>query len=257
MSLSAENVCFSVANKTLLDEVTLSLRPGEVVGLIGPNGAGKSTLLKVMSGELKPERGHVRLFQDDIRHLSPSVLASARSVMAQANQVVFDFSVKEIVEMGWLKERSLDKSKAFADVMRTCEIEELTERRFNTLSGGEQQRVQFARNLLQLWQSDDEELSPKFLLLDEPTASMDMRHELDLLKHVRRAADKNIGVLIVLHDLNLAARFTDRLVLMRSGQIVDVGEPESVLNAEQLSDVYQTHIQVEQNALLNRLVVHS
>jgi iron complex transport system ATP-binding protein len=257
MSLAANNITFSVADRNLLDEVSLSLRPGEVVGLIGPNGAGKSTLLKIMSGELTPSAGHVTLFQDNIRNLSPSFLATVRSVMAQANQVVFDFSVKEIVEMGWLNERSLDKSKALAEIVQHCEISELMPRRFITLSGGEQQRVQFARNLLQLWRPDSDGFEPRFLLLDEPTASMDMRHELELLKHVGRAAKQNIGVLIVLHDLNLAARFTDRLALMRAGQFVDIGRPESVLKAEQLTDVYQTHIQVEQNALLNRLVVHS
>jgi iron complex transport system ATP-binding protein len=180
--------------------------------------------------------------------------------MAQAVHVVFEFTVREIIKMGWVQGRTLSQThfqRAASEVVNLCELEHLLDRAFNTLSGGEQQRVQFARNLLQLWRPPGRNPEARFLLLDEPTASMDLRHELMLLAQLRLAKEQNIGVLIVLHDLNLAARFMDRVVLMRYGQIVKAGSPQQVLDETLLSDVYQTPIRVEHNTQLNRMVVHT
>jgi len=170
---------------------------------------------------------------------------------------VFDFTVREIVAMGWVQNiDAFTKSKAIKEIIEVCDIADLSERRFNTLSGGEQQRVQFARNLLQLWRPCASS-KPRYLLLDEPTASMDMRYELGLLNHLRQTAGHFIGVVIVIHDLNLAARFMDRLILMNHGEVIAEGAPEVVLDPNRLSDVYQTPIKVERNDLLDRLLVHS
>lgn len=260
MSLSMKSVGYSVNGSTLVSRLSLSLSAGEMVGLLGPNGAGKSTALKLMAGDIKADSGRVELLGVDIHLKEPIELALSRSVMAQSANVVFDFTVQEIIEMGWVQSRILKsgyKADALVEVVALCELQDYLARPFKTLSGGEQQRVQFARNLLQLWRPEWESKAPRYLLLDEPTASMDIRHELALLRLARKAASKNIGVLVVLHDLNLAARFMDRVLLMNEGRLVAEGSPEEVLNANQLSNIYQTEIQVERNTMLDRLVVHS
>ncbi len=260
MSLTMRSVSYTVANRRLVSDLSLTLSAGEVVGLLGPNAAGKSTALKLLAGDLKPSSGAVELLGENIDLKRADELSLSRSVMAQSAQVVFDFTVHDIIQMGWVQSRivnSVHKSKAVAEIVSTCQIQDLLHRPFNTLSGGEQQRVQFARNLLQLWRPEREQVSPRYLLLDEPTASMDIRHELTLLQLSRSAAEQNIGVLIVLHDLNLAARFMDRVVLMNHGEMVESGTPEHVFNTDLLTNVYQTEIHVEHNQVLDRLVVHS
>ena len=170
--------------------------------------------------------------------------------------VVFDFLVDEILEMGWIS-GSLERfNQSRSKVVRECELEDLVDRKFNSLSGGEQQRVQFARALLQIMSrtEDDED---HFLLLDEPTANMDVAHELNLLKVSREILKESVGVVVVLHDLNLAARFSDQIILMDSGCVVASGKPEEVLSGKILSDVYSTPIRVERHEELGRLVVYS
>lgn len=258
MSLVLDQVSYSVKGKKLISEIDLTVSSREVLGLIGPNGAGKSTALKLLSGDYKPHQGKVLLDGGDMASMTPMQLSHSRSVMTQTSQVVFDFTVREIIEMGWVRNASAStKSFAIGEIIESCLVADLVERRFNTLSGGEQQRVQFARSLLQLWRPAEESMQPRYMLLDEPTASMDIRFELGLLSQLRHAIDQDIGVVIVLHDLNLAARFMDQLVLMDHGQVVACGTPEVVLEPDQLSNVYQTPIQVERNDLLNRLLVHS
>jgi iron complex transport system ATP-binding protein len=257
MSLVLDRVSYSVKDNILVSKMDLQVSPGEVLGIVGPNGAGKSTVLKLLAGDLRPLEGVVMLEGNNIETITPLQLSLYRSFMTQTAHIVFDFTVREIVAMGWVQNiDAFTKSKAIKEIIEVCDITDLSERRFNTLSGGEQQRVQFARNLLQLWRPCASS-KPRYLLLDEPTASMDMRYELGLLNHLRQTAGHFIGVVIVIHDLNLAARFMDRLILMNHGKVIAEGAPEVVLDPNRLSDVYQTPIKVERNDLLDRLLVHS
>ena len=257
MSLVLDRVSYSVKDNILVSKMDLKVSPGEVLGIVGPNGAGKSTVLKLLAGDLRPLEGVVMLEGNNIETITPLQLSLYRSFMTQTAHIVFDFTVREIVAMGWVQNiDAFTKSKAIKEIIEVCDITDLSERRFNTLSGGEQQRVQFARNLLQLWRPCASS-KPRYLLLDEPTASMDMRYELGLLNHLRQTAGHFIGVVIVIHDLNLAARFMDRLILMNHGEVIAEGAPEVVLDPNRLSDVYQTPIKVERNDLLDRLLVHS
>jgi iron complex transport system ATP-binding protein len=260
MSLEMKDVSYLIKDKKLVSEVSLSVASGELVGLVGPNGAGKSTALKLISGELKPSFGNVSLEGTSLGSITSAELSLSRSVMAQSTNVVFDFSVAEIIKMGWVQGRLIDPelmSVAMKQIVNECDVSQLLNRTFNSLSGGEQQRVQFARNLVQLWRPDSTSYKPRYLLLDEPTASLDLAHELLLLNLLRSAKQQNIGVLIVMHDLNLAARFLDKVVLMTKSRVVDIGTPAMVLNADQLSEVYRTKILVERNNQLDRLVIHT
>ena len=256
MSYRLKQVNFAIGSKYIVKDLEFSFKAGDLVSIIGPNGAGKTTLLKLMSGELKPSAGQIFLNDFAFSELSLKERANKRAVMTQSSSVVFDFLVDEILEMGWVQGSSDDFSKTCSDVVNSCGLEELMGRKFNTLSGGEQQRVQFARALLQVGglskTADD-----RFLLLDEPTSNMDVAYELNLLNLAKEVRKTGVGVIVVLHDLNLAARFSDQIILMNSGLIVASGQPEEVLSDRILSDVYSTQLRVERHEELDRIVVYS
>ncbi|MEM7099665.1 MAG: heme ABC transporter ATP-binding protein [Pseudomonadota bacterium] len=255
IGLDAEGVCFSHGAVSILNEVNGSFAPGTVTALIGPNGAGKSTLLRVLAGELKPSAGCVRMNGQSLDTLSSQELALKRSVMSQSSRIVFDFLVEEVLRMGWLGSRQGLK-QGLENVIVACEIEPLLGRTFNTLSGGEQQRIQFARALLQI-RSDNATHDPNYLLLDEPTSNLDVAHELAVLRLAREVISDQVGVVVVLHDLNLASRFADQLMLLKNGQVQALGAPEEVLDSELLSQVYATPLRVERHNELNRLMIYS
>lgn len=259
MTLCARDVSLRLGANTVLDGVSVAVAPGTFAALVGPNGAGKSSLLRVLSGDLAPSRGGVTLEGEPLALFDTRDLAQLRSVMGQSATIAFDFYVEEVLAMGWLGS-AIAYREALCDVVRRCALGGLLGRRFNTLSGGESQRVQFARALLQIWSGrPGASTTPaaRYLLLDEPTASLDINHELALLRLARQACAQNIGVLAVLHDLNLAARFADRVALLDSGVIVANGVPDSVLTAERLSRVYATPVRVENHPRLERLVVYT
>lgn len=260
MSLYADGITVRLGDHVILADVGIALQPGRIAALIGPNGAGKSTLLRVASGDVEPDSGSVTLDGRLIGDYSAQQLAEVRAVMAQTPAVMFDFMVEEVVRMGWVQDGIYLRDaaeRAFADVTQACETEGLLGRNYRTLSGGEQRRVQFARALLQIWRSGGGAAVPRYLLLDEPTANLDLAHELAVLRLARRVANEGAGVLAVLHDLNLAARFADDITLLSNGRIVSSGTPGQVLDAESLGTVYGTAVTVEHHATLDRLVVHS
>ena len=259
MTLCAHDVSLRLGANKVLDGVSVAVAPGSFAALVGPNGAGKSSLLRVLSGDLIPSGGTVTLEGEPLALFGSRDLAQLRSVMGQSATIAFDFYVEEVLAMGWLGS-AVAYRKALGDVVHRCALDGLLGRRFNTLSGGESQRVQFARALLQIWHGEcsaSPATAPRYLLLDEPTASLDINHELALLRLARQACEQNIGVLAVLHDLNLAARFADRVALLDSGSMVANGAPDSVLTAERLSRVYATPVRVENHPRLERLVVYT
>ena len=260
MTLYADGVTVRLGDSIVLADASIALQPGRVTALIGPNGAGKSTLLRVASGDVEPQAGSVTVSGRLIGDYTVQQLAKVRAVMAQTPEVVFDFTVEEVVRMGWVQDGKYlpdAAERAFVDVTRSCEAEGLLDRNYRTLSGGEQRRVQFARALLQIWREGGGTAVPRYLLLDEPTANLDIAHELAVLRLARRVANEGAGVLAVLHDLNLAARFADDMTLLGNGRVVSSGAPGRVLDAETLGTVYGTAITVEQHATLDRLVVYS
>tara|TARA_B100001057_G_scaffold411320_1_gene426902 strand:+ start:4705 stop:5505 length:801 start_codon:yes stop_codon:yes gene_type:complete len=252
MSISSSSLDIELNNKKILNDISIEINEGEVLTVIGPNGAGKSTLLKALAGDVKPKNGNILYDEKNILEISIQERAFTRSVMSQLQPVAFDFSVKEIIEMGWINRGESSYADEFQDavmqVVKNCRVEELLERNFNTLSGGEQRRIHFARTLLQLWRPSNSH-DPKYLMLDEPTANLDLSYEIKLLSIVRNAARENTGVMLVLHDLNLAAKFSDKIAVLKNGKLLDIGKPESVLNSKFLSDVYDIEVNVQENPL--------
>ena len=241
MSLVLENICYTLPQKVLLDNISLDIEAGKVTLLIGPNGAGKSTLLKVCSGDIRPTQGDIKLNQKPLNEYDSQTLARHRAVMTQNYSLSFGFTVDEIITMGCFVYEGFysqaDQKQAVKEVMAFMQVDRLAEQNFLTLSGGEQQRVQLARVLTQLWLPEASG-SPRYLFLDEPTSSLDIFYQYQVLELAKTLTEKNIGVLAVIHDLSLAASYADKLVLLSKGAIETQGSPKNVLARKHLHAVY-------------------
>ena len=250
MSLILKNISYKAGDVNILNDVSLSVEKGEIVSLVGPNGAGKSTLLNILTGDINPDSGEVFYENFNLNELNILDRSFYRSVMSQSQQIVFDFSVKEIIEMGWLDKGNAQFSEHFdqavLDISSVCQLDNLLERKFNRLSGGEQRRVHFARTLLQLWRPSDS-MDPAYMLLDEPTANLDLYFEIKLMEIIKKKAVNNIGVFLILHDLNLAAKFSDKIALINKGKIVSYGTPREVLKPNILEEIYNLKMDVDAN----------
>ena len=238
MRIEANGVVVEAGGRRLVDQVSLNVDPGTVVALVGPNGAGKSTLLRTLSGEIVPRAGWVRLGDDDIRGLTPSALAERRAVMAQSAAVAFAFTVAEVVRMGAGGALSPRSEALIEMALAEVDLAGFAERIVTTLSGGEQQRVQFARVLAQLATSAEHH-GPGLMLLDEPVAALDLRHQLDIAEAMRQHAARGGTVIAVLHDLNLAARVADRIVVLDHGRLVADGPPHATITDAVLATVFR------------------
>jgi len=231
--------------RKILDDISCSILPGELTVLLGPNGAGKSTLLRMVSGEKRPHAGTVFLDERSIHTLPIPQLALRRGVLTQHYSVSLPFTVEEVVTMGRYPHCHTSPSAKDKEIVSAClqemQVDHLAARPFNTLSGGEQQRVQMARVLAQLGgagDSDGPPASDKILLLDEPTASMDLLHQQQCLTRARQLAKEGATVVAVLHDLNLAARFADSLLLLKDGQLLAGGRPSELLTPDLIYEAY-------------------
>ncbi len=239
----------------ILSEFSLDIRAGEFVGVIGPNGSGKSTLVRALSRALRPDAGAVLLGEDDLYRVSARASARQIAVVPQDTSVTLDFTVQEVVRMGraphlprspFATETTAD-ARIAAEALHTAGVADLALRAVTTLSGGERQRVLLARALAQ---------QPQILLLDEPTAHLDLRHQTEMLTLARELAhEQGLAVLAVLHDLNLAAAHCDQLVLLSGGHLAAQGRPAEVLTAETLQKVYGARVWIRPHPVSGRPLV--
>jgi iron complex transport system ATP-binding protein len=238
--IELRDISFSVRRpRPILDRVSLNAERGELVAVVGPNGAGKSTLLKIAAGWLVPSSGRAAIDGRDLTAYAPVELAKKRAVLSQHAELSSDFRVEEVVMIGrYPYFNAHPHANDFAVVASALErvgIAHLAARRMRTLSGGESQRVHLARVLAQVSTNESE---GKLLLLDEPVSSLDARFQHVVLQTARRQCDAGDCVVVVLHDLNLAAHYADRVVLLRDGRKVADAEPATALRVDILSDVY-------------------
>jgi iron complex transport system ATP-binding protein len=251
--LETAELSFAYGEQLTLNKVDLTVEPGEVVGLLGPNGSGKSTLIKILSRVLTGYTGTAHIDQREIGTLSRRDLARSLAVVSQESTFGFPFSVLEIVLMGrhphlaGLAFESEQDIKLARAALKRCGCLAFESRMIQELSSGERQRVIFARALVQ---------QPRCLLLDEPTSFMDIRHQVELYDIVRELAEQEgISVLMVLHDLNLASEYCDKINLLSAGQIKASGPTADVLNYTNLTEVFRTEVYVDTNTLTGKLLV--
>lgn len=240
--LRADGLCYAQGGRQLIDSIDLTLHPGEMVALIGPNGAGKSTLLRLLTGFVPPDSGACWLGERELASWPREQLARRRAVMRQQNPVTFPLPAAAVVAMGRAPWPTADSAAIVDEVMALTGCTALANRDYRLLSGGEQQRVQLARVLAQLWQAG----APRgWLFLDEPTSALDLfwqQQTLRLLHRLSRQGD--FSVCAVVHDLNLAALWADRILLLHQGRLVAQGSPQQVMTEATLTRWYQADLHV-------------
>lgn len=248
--IAAHNILAGYNGETILNGLSIGLTAGEFVGVIGPNGSGKTTLLRVMSRTLRPLSGQVTLHDRDIYSIPSREFARRVSVVPQEAMVAFDFSVLEITLMGrspWLGRFAVEGSRDVGiamDALSRTGVGHLANRRINALSGGERQRVMVARALAQ---------EPEVMLLDEPTSHLDISFQFEIMDLIRSLnREKGLTVLAVLHDLNLAGQYCDRMVMIGQGSVAASGRPEEVITADNIRRVYGAEVWVRTHPATHR-----
>ncbi|MDO5641551.1 MAG: heme ABC transporter ATP-binding protein [Paracoccus sp. (in: a-proteobacteria)] len=239
MSLRASDITVRLARRKILRGVSMTARPGQMTAIIGPNGSGKTTFLRALTAELSPDAGRITLNGTDIAGMAPDLLALRRAVLPQQSALAFPFTAAEIVRIGL---SALPMPQASADALIAAALARVGltghgGRLYQELSGGQQQRVHLARALVQVWHPVGPE-GPRWLILDEPVSSLDIAHQLAVMRLAADYARRGGGVVAVMHDLNLTAMFADHVLLMQNGATLAEGPPEAVLTDTLLSCAY-------------------
>jgi iron complex transport system ATP-binding protein len=237
---AGQQLCYRAGERLLVDGASLAVEPGQVHALLGPNGAGKTTLLRLLAGEIVPESGSIELNGRTLATLEPRERALQRAVLPQSHALSFGFTAAQVVALGRLpcaRHGAAAEARIVQEALELAGVAPLAERSYPTLSGGERARVQLARAMAQVWEPLPDGTA-QFLLLDEPTASLDLAHQHDCLRAVRTLAGRGLGVIVVMHDPNLALRYASQATLMVKGRIVEQGAPLHVITAEALEYAY-------------------
>ena len=248
--VSARSLTYAIGGRKLVDDVSLDLEAGSLTAILGPNGAGKTTLLRMLTGELKPTSGSVRMGDETLQQIPAWRLATRRAVMTQAASVTFPFTCYEVVRIAMQSPRRKKASASVMDetiveAMAAADVLHLVDRFYHTLSGGEQQRVQFARAICQL-KSSTQFGAGQVLFLDEPTSNLDLRHQLMLIATARTLAAGGLAVCAILHDVNLACSTVDTIVMMKAGRAVASGKPADIVDRATIRDVFDVDILVSE-----------
>lgn len=230
-----------------LRAVSLRLAAGEVAAVIGPNGAGKTTLLRAVAGELAPSAGRLEVCGRPHQHWPARERARHLAVLPQASALHFPFRVAEVVALGRIPHGSgrLVDEHIVSEALAAMDISHLRQRLYPQISGGEKQRTQLARVMAQIWRAED--AGTRLLLLDEPTAALDLGHQQQLMECVRAFAAQGVAVLMVMHDLNLAARAADRLLALQDGTLVADGRASEVLSVELLHQLFGASVELHRH----------
>jgi len=244
--MTLDQLGLSKGNTPILQNISARLPAGQLTMLVGPNGAGKSTLLSLLAGLSLPSAGRLQFAGDDTRHWARQRWAQQVTLVPQLSQMGFPLSVREVVELGGLAHATsvVQLREATRQALADWDIGYLADKEVRLLSGGEQQRTQLARSWIQIQQPGS-----RLWLLDEPLSALDLRHQRQCLERVRQLQASGKSILMVVHDLNLALRYADRVLMLCCGELVADGPPDQVLTAERVSQVFQVETRLSQGYL--------
>lgn len=257
--LKTENIHYSIGDKLILNGIDAEFIPGEFNMILGPNGSGKSSFLKIFSGETKATKGSVLYNGQNITDLKKEELAKRRAVMSQEPELSFPLMVEEVVMMGRYPHFTFNPNKKDIDicreVMERMNLVSFKDRNYLTLSGGEKQRVQYARVLAQVWEKPATGF--RHLFLDEPLTSLDINYQQEFLQVARNFANDNTVLIAVMHDINLAIQYADKLFFLKEGSIVVHGRPEDILSEDLIENVFNVQSTIITNPITgNPLVIY-
>lgn len=252
--ISCKNLKVGYEEKVIIENLSLSINKGEVVSIIGPNGCGKSTLLKTLSRIIKPMSGGIYIQNESIKNLKSKHISQKVCLLSQHNDAPGDLTVEELVYFGRIPHKKWYESKTKSDeeivnwAIENTGLKRYKNTPINSLSGGERQRAYIAQALCQ---------KPDILLLDEPTTYLDISYQLEVMELVREINEKfNITIVMVLHDLNQASKYSDRLVIMKDGEVVSDGCPKEVINKETIKQVYKIECDIDNDPISNKPRIH-
>ena len=243
MSIEIKNINYKIKDKIILNDINLLIKNNEITSIIGPNGSGKSSLLKIISGDFSADNGEILFDDTNLISMSLSDQAMTRSVMSQSQVIVYDYSVKDIVELGWISDKHENFEQLLYEVCEKCEISDLLNRKYNSLSGGEQRNVNFARTLFQL--SEKKSSKKRYFFLDEPTENLDIAHKIKLMNILNTIKHDGFGILLIIHDLNLAYRYSDNVGLLKKGELRFFGKTNEIMTNQNLSYIFDTDVVVD------------
>ncbi len=237
--ITANKINYAIGDTPILDELSVALQPGSVTAILGPNGAGKSTLMKCLCGTLQPQSGSINIAGTDLQTYSLPELSRRRAVLSQSTAINFPFTVLELVLMGRNphvnRRESVEDNQIAQEALDSVDAWSLKNRIFPTLSGGEQQRVQLARVLAQIWGQKQ-----AYLFLDEPTAALDLKHQHQIFKLIRKfSRSQGMTVCVIIHDPHLAQRYCDQAILMHNGKVFAAGLIDDVLSPDNIQRVFE------------------
>jgi len=251
--LRTENIQYSIGKKSILNNISAQFQPGELNMILGPNGSGKSSFLKIFSGEINKYNGSVFYADEQIAHIKKEELAKYRAVMSQQPELSFPLMVEEVVMMGRYPHFTFNPTKKDVDichdVMNRMNLASFADRNYLTLSGGEKQRVQYARVLAQVWEKPAK--GYRYLFLDEPLTSLDINYQQEFLQIAREFTDENTVLIAVMHDINLAIQFADKLFFLKEGSLVSHGRPKEVLSESLIKQVFNVNASIINNPVSN------
>lgn len=241
--LTATALNYKIGKHYLVRDISFQIRPGELLAVLGANGAGKSTLISMLSGEKTTTSGKILLFNKELSDYSPQELSKKRTILQQHNSVHLSFSVKEVLLMGRYPHFKYHPSKkdliAIEEAMEVCGISHLIDRSYPSLSGGEQQRVQYARVLCQIWDQPE-----SLLLMDEPVAALDPQYQQQTMAIAKAFSQRGFMVIAVLHEINLAAQYADRILMLKGGRKWLDGTPMEVLTPAHIYSIFNAEVDV-------------
>ncbi len=243
-----KNAGYTVGNKWLLENISYQFEPGKCYMVCGPNGAGKSTLMKLLSLLEVPDTGEISYNNSAIDYSKKEKYAKYRAVLSQQVDISFPLEVEEVIMMGRYPHFKINPAKEdyqiCDEVIALQNLQSFRERNFLTLSGGEKQRVQFARVLAQIWRMPED--GSRILLLDEPISSLDIKYQFEFLQHIKQFSNERTIIIAVLHDLNLALNYADEVLLLSEGKLFASGEPSLVLSPENISRVFNVKMKLHE-----------